>query len=124
MSESKQRHGCLTAFLILMIIANSASALGYFLAGDVIQRSVPGIPAWSIPVLGILSLFNLACAVALFYWKRWGFYGFVVSSVTALVMNLYFGIDLVRSLSGLLGLVILYGVLQIGGQNKGWSQLE
>jgi len=30
----------------------------------------------------------------------------------------------VRSLSGLLGLLILYGVLQIGGKDKGWSQLE
>jgi len=124
MSESKNRHGCLTAFLVLIVIANSASALGYFLAGDVIQRSVPGIPGWLILVLGGLSLFNLVCAMALFYWRRWGFWGFVVSSAIALGINLYFGIGLVRSLSGLLGLAILYAVLQIGGENKGWSQLE
>jgi hypothetical protein len=123
-AEGKERHGCLTAWLVLMIVANSASALMYLLGSDAIRRTFPNTPAWAFPVLIVFSLFNLACAMALFRWKKWGFWGFCASSVGALVVNLSIGMGIGPALGGLVGVLLLYGVLQIGKKNKGWPQLE
>ena len=37
MAEGKSRHGCLTALLVVMIIANSASALMYLLGSEAMR---------------------------------------------------------------------------------------
>ena len=124
MTDGKSRHGCLTAWLALMIIANSASALMYLLSSEAIRRSLPNIPGWAFPVLIVLSLFNLVCAIALFQWKKWGFWGFCTSAAVALVINLSIGLGIGATLGGLIGVALLYGVLQIGSENKGWPQLD
>ncbi len=56
--------------------------------------------------------------------KKWGYWGFAVSSIVAFSVNLASGLGVGQSLLGLLGLALLYGVLQIGKENAGWSQLE
>ena len=124
MAGPKNRHGCLTAWLVLMLIANGASGLMYLLGSEAIRRSLPNAPGWAFPVLIVFSLFNVVCAVALFQWKRWGFWGFCVSSLVALVVNLSIGLGMGSALAGLVGVILLYGVLQIGTENKGWPQLE
>jgi hypothetical protein len=67
---------------------------------------------------------NVAFAVALFLWKRWGFYGFVATSVVGFALNIALGVNVAQALFGVAGVAILYGVLQIGNENKGWPQLE
>jgi hypothetical protein len=124
MTGARQRHGCLTAWLVLMIVANSATSLLYLFRSDVIRRNLPNAPAWIFPVLIVAALFNLACAVALFQWKKWGFWGFCASSLVALVVNISSGLGIGTALFGLIGVAILYAVLNIGGENKGWPQLE
>ena len=122
--QEKERHGCLTAYLVLAIIANSATALLYLFGAAAIKRSTPNIPDWAFPVLIVLVLFNLACAIALLRWKKWGFWGLIVSAVVTLGINLTIGLGLSSAIVGLLGVVILYGVLQIGRHNRGWPQLD
>jgi len=122
--HEKERHGCLTAYLALAIIANSATALLYLFGAAAIKRSTPNIPDWAFPVLIVLVLFNLACAIALLRWKKWGFWGLIVSAVVTLGINLTIGLGLSSAIVGLLGVVILYGVLQIGKDNRGWPQLD
>jgi hypothetical protein len=123
MSEQKQRHGCLTALLVLMIVANSAIALVYLIGGSATKEFLPGMPLWVLVVLGMGCIFNLVCAIALLQWKKWGFWGFVASSIVALCLYLSLGLGPL-SLLGLLGLAVLYGVLHIGKENKGWPQLD
>jgi hypothetical protein len=124
MENAKNRHGCLTAWLVLMIIANSATALMYLFGSGAIRQSLPNMPGWAFPVLIVMSLFNLVCAIALFQWKKWGFWGFCGSSVVALVVNLSVGPGIGPALGGVVGVLLLYGVLHIGKENKGWPQLE
>lgn len=124
MVEQRQRHGCLTTWLVVMLVMNSFAALVYFLAGGFLLETLPGAPSWSMPVLGTLSVLNLVCAVALLRWKKWGFWGFCLTSFAAFAINLSIGTGIGPSLMGLLGLVLLYGVLQIGGEKRGWPQLE
>lgn len=120
----KSRHGCLTAWLVVMILANSASFLLYLLAQDMISEQLPQLPDWAFPVLIVGSLFNLLCALALFRWKKWGFWGACLSSIVIFVLNIELGIGIGQSLFGLVGVVLLYAVLHIGKDNQGWPQLE
>ena len=120
----KKRHGCLLAWLILAIVGNAAIAVMYLFMGDMIKQGLPNAPDWVLPVLIVFSIFNLVCAIALFKWKKWGFWGFVGSTIAALMINMYIGVSVQQSLMGLLGIVILYIALQIGKENKGWTQLD
>jgi len=124
MAEAKRRHGCLTAWLILMLVANSLGFLIYLLGGELVSDAYPDAPAWVFTVMMIFSLFNLICTVALFQWKKWGFWGFCASSVVGLLINLSIGVGIGSTIFGLIGVALLYGVLQIGKDNKGWPQLD
>ncbi len=124
MAEAKTRHGCLTAWLVLMIIANSATAVIYLIDSAAIKSNLPIAPAWTLPTLAVASLANVVFAVALFYWKKWAFFGFVGTSIIALVINLTIGQNIAHLLLGVLGVVTLYAVLQIGKEKRGWTQLE
>lgn len=121
-TEGRKRHGCLTAYLICLVIVTSMSALIFLLIS--VQRYYPNAPGWTKPMAVILSLTNLAWPFALLRWKRWGFWGFCGSSVVGVVFNLTVGLGMLQSIAGLLGILVLYGVLRIGGVHDGWSQLE
>jgi hypothetical protein len=124
MSDGKQRHGCLTAFLVLMIIANSVVAVMYLFGSAAIRQNVPSAPGWAFPVLAIGGIVNVVCAIALFQWKKWGFFGFIATAAVAFVVNLMIGINILQALLGLVGIAVLYWVLQMGKEKKGWTQLE
>jgi hypothetical protein len=116
----KHRHGCLAAYLVFMIVANSVTALTYVL----LSFKDIHMPRWAFPVLTVGGIFNVVCAIALFRWKKWGFWGLAASAVTIFFINLSLGLGTGRALLGFLGLPILYGVLHIGKEGKGWSQLD
>lgn len=122
--DKPKRHGCLTAFLIVMIVANVLTALIYLFASDTVRQTYPDAPAWIFVLLAVMGLLNVAFAVALFQWKRWGFYGFVATAAVAFVVNLYIGLGIGQALFGLAGVAILYAVLQIGDDRKAWPHLE
>lgn len=126
MPETKYRHGCLTTWLVLVIIANALTVLSYviFILPRAVHSARPDSPAWALFVMTILGIANLVFAVALFRWKRWGFFGLLVTTTLALIINLRIGIKPAVFVAGLCGIVILYTVLQIGGKKKGWDQLE
>ena len=124
MSDQKKRHGCLTAFLILMIIANVLTTIMYLLGSSYIKQTLPNAPGWIFPALAVLGIFNLVCVIALFKWKKWGFWGFCASAVVALLVNISIGLGIAQSLFGLIGVAVLFGVLHLGKENKGWHQME
>jgi cytochrome bd-type quinol oxidase subunit 2 len=111
-------------YLVFMIIANSATTLMYLVGAEDIRRKIPEIPQWSFPVLIVGAILNLVFAIALLRWKKWGFWGFVATSVVIFLVNLSLGFTLGPALVGLLGVAILYGVLHIGKERQGWSQLD
>ena len=124
--ESKQRHGCVTAWLILMIIANSITAISYLFMGDTISQNLPNaIPQPMMLGLAFLGIANLVFAIMLFQWKKWAFWGFVGTSILALAINLSIGLSVGASLFGLLGIAVLYGILQIKKDGvTAWENLE
>lgn len=150
--KERKRHGCLTAWLVLLIIASSLTILLYsmYLFGSgmfvrILQnpeyisqipenqllqlRNLLNTPIWVFIVFIISSVFNIVCAIALFMWKKWGFWGYCTSTVLVLALNLiYFRSGILTTIisitSSILFVLILFGMLHIGGKNKGWPQLR
>jgi len=122
MSDGKSRHGCLTVWLVIIIAASALAAVVSL--GSTFEEAEPDAQGWLWPVYAVVCLFNVVCGVALFRWKKWGFWGFLLSGVVGLIVNLAAGIGPRVSFGGLVGVAVLYGVLQIGNENKGWPQLE
>lgn len=124
--ENKSRHGCVTAWLIFMIIANSVVALIYFFATEMVTDAIPELDSDSmILLLGVLSVLNVVFAVFLLQYKRWAFFGFVATAIGAFLINLSIGLGIFQSLMGLVGIGILYGILQIKQNGvSAWDSLD
>jgi ABC-type multidrug transport system permease subunit len=122
----KQRHGCVTAWLVLMIFANSLTAVIYLFASDMIIKNLPGnVSTPMLILLGIIGIGNIVFSVLLFQWKKVGFWGFLLTSIASLIINLSIGLGIGQSVIGLVGIAILYGVLQIKKDNvSAWDNLE
>jgi len=125
-STNKQRHGCVTAWLVLMIIANAFLSIVYLFFGNALSDGLGSSFPQSIMLLfAVLAIINLVFAIMLFKWKKWAFWGFVGSSLIALILNLSMGLDVGSSLTGLIGIAILYGILQIKQNGvSAWENLE
>ena len=123
-TDLPQRHGCVTAWLVFMLIANSIVSFIYLLTllkpGGALKVSTN-----SLIVLLIAGLLNVAFSIMLLIWKKIGFYGFAVTSVLAFIVNFNKGISLLRCTVGLLGLLVLYGILQIKRDGvSAWDNLK
>jgi hypothetical protein len=113
-----ERGGCLTAFLIFMLILNPLTALYYLFSGSTLRQALPTLPAWAIPTLAILAIANFVFALAIWKWKKWGLYGFAATSLIVFVINLI-SIGFFPALSGLIGLGLLVFLLR-----NVWGQME
>ena len=124
--EEKKRHGCLLVYLLLMLIANAFNSFVYLnpptLPPEMAESA--NVIGWLFPVMAIVGLINLISTVAILKWKKWGFWLFTLTASIPLNLNLYFGLSIVYSVVELIGVAILYGVLQIGGDKKAWTQLD
>lgn len=124
--QIKERHGCVTAWLIFMLVANSLVVILYLIARRFLETSSTNhIPSWAFIVLGFMGLANVMFATALLKWQRWGFWGFAVTTLAAFVINLQIGISLIQAIFGLIGILVLYAILQIKRDGvSAWRNLE
>jgi hypothetical protein len=115
----KQRHGCLTTWLVLVIIINGGLALMYMFADDLLRHS-----SFSERMLSsVISALGVLFAILVFKWKRIGFWGIAVAVAAGIVMNLSMGAG-IRSFTGILGIMILYAALQKKKDGiSGWDNL-
>jgi hypothetical protein len=114
----RNRNGFVMAWLIWGIIANAGfSSLYLFDTDGALMNLDYLMPTDSqrimIIMLGILSLLNIVFYALLINWKKSGFEGLVIISIASLVINLSIGYDLIWSCFGIIGIVILYSLLQV-----------
>jgi len=126
-ARPKKRHGCVTAWLVFMIIANSFGSLAnfYLMNIDLFFPEILNEFKLAFIAGGIGGILNVLFAIMLFKWKKNGFYGFIGTSVLMAGVNLKLELGVDNLILGLLGVVILYGLLQIReGKYSTWEQLE
>ena len=124
--ESKQRHGCATAWLIVMIIGNSLTATVYLFASELItENSTVPISDDMILFMGMVGVLNLLFAVMLLQWKKWAFWGIAATTSITFATNLSLGLGVSNSILGFLGIIALFGILQIKKDGiSTWDNLE
>ena len=103
----RARGGCLTAMLVAMIVANSATAVLYFADPVAISQGSANFSEEIGLLLGVCAVVNAALAVMVFQWRRVGMYGIAVTATLSFVVNLHLGVPFEMSLIGLAGPVIL-----------------
>lgn len=117
------RHGCLTTYLVFVVIVNSAMTLMYLFGSEWLRRNGAKTPDWAFWTLAIGGVVNVISAVGLLRWKRWGFWLFVASAVAGFAVNLSIG--LTQGIFGaVVGIAVLYAVLHIGKERKAWPRLR
>ncbi len=121
--QERKRHGLLTLWLVLVIGANFLEALRHYILQDEIREIFPEAPEWVFVVLLLAGAANVVFGIALFLWKKWAFWGLLCISLLQAVLYIYLGVGL-QALVFVLVVVVLYFVLQLGGEQRGWYQLE
>lgn len=84
MSELKQRHGCVTFWLWLVIIANGGIAVFYAIT---MFDTYLGLMSLGFGLLSILGVANVLGSILLMRWNKLGFYLFLINSVLAIILN-------------------------------------
>src|SRR6478609_9023404 len=75
-----KRGGCLSVYLILMIIGNAFVILLYLAMGDKIARQAK-IPGWAPYLLSFFGVLNIIFAYLIYQWKKAGVIGVAASAV-------------------------------------------
>lgn len=124
--ENHKRHGCLTIWLLLLVLWNLALILTY--AGCNMAQWIgdTGEPfGWYYPMMIGLAVLSLICVSALFRWRKWGFWGLLIVSAFKLVLEVSVGGGDFTVLAGIVvTMLVLLAVLNIGRENRGWPQLS
>lgn len=117
------RHGCLTAWLVLTLLTQCAAIAWYITLSNI------NVPHASMPFLHAAlytagCVGSIACVIALFCWRRWGFGGLAAIAVVVFRLNFAFRYGLVPPILGFGGLAMLYGLLNMGGANSAWRDMK
>lgn len=111
MNETKQRHGCINAWLWLVIAINSATC-GYYAIQmfNVLSNTL----VWGFGLLSILALGNILGAILLMRWNKCGFYLFIACSIVAAIINVsILDLGVYTGIQGLVAILIWWGILHI-----------
>jgi hypothetical protein len=119
LGTEKKRGWLLTAWLVLMLVANFLSAASYLFFNSSFTVLLPAVPIWTFYIYGVLALANFVFTIFLFKWKKWAFYAFLSVAVVAFIMNIAIGLGVGTAIFGAVGVLILYLILR-----PKWALLE
>jgi hypothetical protein len=116
MPGSDDRHGCLTTWLILLVVVNMIMAI-YVISShevEIIAKVLSAVNAFVV----ILSV------VLLWDWKKVGFWIFTGLTIVSFIVGLATG-EFLEAFRGIIPLAILWGVLQQKkGDKSAWENMR
>jgi ribosomal protein L40E len=121
--REKSRHGCLTTWLIFIIIVNAGFAILNLLKRDMLWEEVAA-PTWVVIFSVAMAVLTVVCAIALFRWQMWGFILFLFLAIVTCVVDVAVARNILAGIMAFIPVLVLYGVLHIGRKINGWDQLE
>ncbi len=121
----------LTVWLIWLLFLNAVAALVLPAVGAAYNSLGPPSPASSAMLFAptILAVINIACVIALFKNRKWGFWGLCATAVAFIpVIGKLGGGAVGGAIAGGFGVIgngILYALLSAGDKNqKAWPRLK
>lgn len=125
MNQQKHRHGFLAVYLGSFLFLGVFGSLYDLLVVLVYAREIPLHDRWVYLAAILSGALGVVCLLALFRWKKWGFYGYVLICTANLGFRwTSFGYPTRDVLFTFVALVVLCVALQIGGERQAWKQLE
>lgn len=110
MENLKERHGCVSAWLWMVIIVNLCFCVYYFMT----MLDSESSQSLGYGFLSSLSVFLILGAILLMRWSRCGFYLMVGTSLLTLIVNHFLlEIEVGYSIPGILGILFWWVILQI-----------
>ena len=122
MSGLKERHGCVTFWLWLIIFFFFGAVI--FGIVQMFEVSMPSF-VWGMGLSTILAVVNILGSVLLMRWNKLGFYLFLIGSLCGTAINmLILAMTPMVIFSSLLGILVWWAVLQIKkGGVSAWNQM-
>ncbi|WP_047414104.1 hypothetical protein [Cellulophaga sp. Hel_I_12] len=114
----QKRNIVLTIYLYLTL------GIGIYLLKDDFQSVFSG-PDFDNIFLLLIGLSDITFTIMILNWKKWAFYGLLITSLSILIFNLVNGYGILIAALGFFGFVIIYLLLLLKKNGiSGWKNLE
>jgi hypothetical protein len=99
-TDERKRGRWLSGWLILLAILYAW--LAYQAVATMVTASpdpsLSDTPQWVLPLLIVLAIVNVGAAIALWFWRKIGFYLFVITAIPLVIINLMLGVQVLIAL--------------------------
>lgn len=127
-TTNNRRHGFITFWLWLLMVANVFSLITNFAPEWAWGRNYEAIqPAWVYYMCGVIGLIYMAGIYLLYKWRKVGFSLVVISTAICLLIYIIAGLKFSSTVYAgpIVGLIVLYGILQLKSNGVSyWKQLK
>jgi hypothetical protein len=104
----RQRGGWLTAMIIIMAVHGAFNTVALLALR---KSEYMNVPLWLYGAAMLVGVTTIVSAVALWYWKRWGLYLYVVATAVSLALGLIVFASQAAAFYNLIPLLILGWIL-------------
>ena len=124
--QNKQRHGCLTAWLIYLILSYSIVSLGLFFNSDSIVQKFQYIKSENLLlIVASIAILNVLFIYMLLKWFKLGFWGLLSTSTLLFIIQIMNSNNILTPIITAIVMLIIYGLLKLKKRNvSGWDNLE
>ncbi len=122
--QVRERHPSLTAWLALLVMANGFSAFMYvfmWVSLLLIKSSANSVSQINplLPVQAATGVASLVFIYAVYKWKKWGVFGFAITTLISFALNMKIGVNNLAALFGLIGITVLVYLVR-----PYWDQMD
>lgn len=124
--QNKQRHGCLTAWLIYLMLSYSLVSLGLFFNSDSIVQKFQYIKSENLLlIVASIAILNVLFIFMLLKWFKLGFWGLLSTSTLLFIIQIMNSNNILTPIITAIVMLIMYGLLKLKKRNvSGWDNLE
>jgi uncharacterized membrane protein len=124
--RNKERHGCLTAWLIYLMIAYSIGSLSLFFGSESMYKRLPYLTSENtMLIVASIGIFNAMFSFFLLKWVKLGFWGLLSTNVVLLIIQINESDNLIYPIVTIIYLLILYVLLKLKKNYvSGWDNLD
>lgn len=124
--QNKQRHGCLTAWLIYLMLSYSIVSMGLFFGSDIIVQKFQYIESENLLlIVASIAILNVLFILMLLKWFKLGFWGLLSTSTLLFIIQIMNCNNLLTPIITAIVILIMYGLLKLKKRNvSGWDNLE
>jgi hypothetical protein len=114
--QTRKKRGALLSILIFLIGIHAI--LGILVTYSYLKQDYIGQKPWILGVLIAVSVANLVAAVGIWYWKQWGIYVYILTTVVAATMSIVLTGNVWASLYQFIPVAILGYVISLQNKQK------